>query len=177
MKRISPLPALMLLWLLPSVVLAQDAANFIGARVRVLAPRVAERSLVGVLLANDGDGLLVKRDEGGVSVTIPRSAITRLEVSRGRKSKMRAALIGAAAGAGAGAAVGAMTWSEGDQYFYFDKGSYIAVNSVLLGGIGALVGALLPQGEKWQVVSTGRPSIGVLAPGGCTLQVRLALAF
>lgn len=162
----------------------QDTVT-IGTRVRVLAPGIAEGSIVGVVLSTDGDDLLVRREGNTGSITLPRAAISRLEVSRGKRSKAKGALIGGVIGAGAGAAIGAASWGcNGDvgcelarDLVFESKGGYVAGYSALGAGVGALAGVLLTRGEKWQIVTTRRVALRFLITGDRALGIGLVIAF
>ena len=115
-----------------------------GDRVRVRAPSVADRAIVGSLLRADQGALAVTRSDGSV-VDVPRSAIQALEIFRGRGSHPgKGAAIGAVAGAGV---VLEQTLAEsgcdpdlGGCPLYFVVGAVGAAVGALVGaGIGAMV--------------------------------------
>ncbi len=164
-----------------------------GARVRVVAPRVAERPLIGVLLAVQGVDLILRKEGSADPVVVPRAAITKFEVSRGPKSKAKAALIGGAIGAAAGAILGAAAASPTKcnpndiiealacEVLNYDlsnsKGQYIAVGSLAGAGVGALAGTLLAHGEKWQIVSTDKIAISLLTPSARAVAFTVSMRF
>lgn len=69
-----------------------------GTRVRVLAPSAVAGKLTGVVLARVGDSVSISRPDA-LPVTVPLSAFTSLEISRGR-SRSRGAVKGALWGGG-----------------------------------------------------------------------------
>jgi hypothetical protein len=62
-----------------------------GSRVRVTAPQRDVQPFVGTLVGLESDGLLVKRGRSDVPTLIPRSSVTRLEVSGGASPRLGAA--------------------------------------------------------------------------------------
>jgi hypothetical protein len=171
-------------FLAPAEVGGEDAIS-LGTRVRVLAPRIAERAIVGVLVGADGDDLVVKQAGSNVSIAVPRIAISRLEMSQGRASKAKGALVGAGMGAAAGAAFGAgprncrnAPGCEALTDTAFGSNSNYVAGSVLVGaGVGALVGALVTRGERWRVAPTDSVSISLATPGGRSIGLRVGIAF
>jgi len=164
-----------------------------GARVRVVASRVAERPFIGVLLAVKGVDLIIRKEGSADPVVVPRAAITKFEVSRGPKSKAKGALIGGAIGAAAGALLGAAAASSTkcnpndiiealacevlNHELSNSKGQYIAVGSLAGAGVGALAGTLLAHGEKWKIVSTDRISVSLLTPTARAVGFTVSMRF
>jgi hypothetical protein len=113
------------------------------------------RRAVGIISESDAARLLVTSDIGG-TVTIPRPAVARYEISKGRASRLRNALIGLLIGSVGGAAIG---FANGKgctdvQYFGFNdcfgEPEVSTVAGFLIGGgSGALAGALWPRPERW----------------------------
>ena len=75
-------------------------------RVRVTAPTVSGKRLVGTLLRMDEETLTLGAQKGKGVIEVPRSAITRMEVSRRASRKGKGARIGALVGLGAAVAIG-----------------------------------------------------------------------
>lgn len=91
MKRLAhPMVAIALLAAHPSTVVSEEPREV--PRVRVYAPAVQGKP-------EKGDGKVEV-------ITVPRTALTRLEVSRSRSRKGKGALIGALVGVGASVAMG-----------------------------------------------------------------------
>jgi hypothetical protein len=145
------------------------------------------RSFIADLVAVNGDDLMLRREGTADPVAVPRSAITSLEVSRGRKSKIKGIIIGALIGAGAGAAVGAAAAGTSECQPEvalcgtpedITRGADYAAEGLLVGtGVGALVGALLVRGERWEVVSSDKLSVSLHMPTVRTVGLRLSVAF
>lgn len=75
-----------------------------GARTRVIAPDLPRRTVIG-RLSEAGADALVLVTRGGAALSVPRSAIERVEVSSGRSWRLgafRGARMGTGFGAGAG---------------------------------------------------------------------------
>ncbi|MBI4531314.1 MAG: hypothetical protein HY709_07300 [Candidatus Latescibacteria bacterium] len=121
-----------------------------GARVRLTVPTVVGSRLSGTLVAWDVEKLVVQRGEGD-SVLIARTAVTRLEVSRGRRSRDKeGAGIGFLVGASAGVILGVII----EKKFSFgvwgmeeerprSGGHPRLVLGVVVGTLGAVVGAVV----------------------------------
>jgi len=151
--------------LIPNAVLsfAAEAPELApGSRVRVSARTVTERPLIATLTALD-DTALTLRVKGRADVlVVPRSAITKVEVSLGRRARGKGALIGAGVGIAAGALVGLLHGGDdSSQLVQFSAGDYALGFAALGGGVGALVGAAVPPSERWNEVALGRVRVGL----------------
>jgi hypothetical protein len=92
---------------------------------------------------------------------IPRASLTSVQVSLGTKRHtLLGALFGAIAGAAAGASapIDTATCESYSSDTFCSRGEAVAAMTVVIGAIGAGVGALIKT-EKWQKVS-----VEVLAP-------------
>lgn len=138
-----------------------------GTRVRLTAPGSGHQPLIGSILAVDETTLTVA-DQDGTAVKVPRRLVTRLDVSRGRKSQ---ALPGLLAGAIAGAFIPAAL-----PYFPSKGGDLLAGSMAGFAVIGALVGAH-QKTDIWEKVPSERVRV-VIQPGlsrrGAGLAVTLA---
>jgi hypothetical protein len=132
-----------------------------GTRVRVTAPDVSPKPLVGVVNSVSRDTIRL-RTRGDVMISIPWSQVTHLESSRGRKRPMwskTAPLWLTASVGGAGALVGYAASSDDD---FFGRGFGAAIAGGLGGALGLLVGTGLAIGvrqDRWiPVVDASRDS-------------------
>ena len=150
-------------------------ATRIGSRVRVVAPSVRDDRIVGEITALPVDSMTldttgVRRrlgfDLGPVLVdeyryvTIPLSAVERIELSAGR-THLRTTVYGLGIGALVG---GVITGGSGAQQVNPTAGDFFEefTTGAIIGGlIGGIVGYLL-GGERW--VPASRPA-GALPPG------------
>lgn len=178
----SRIAAVMLACVAPlSSLVAQDASGAMvagisaGSRVRVATPDGAP--FTGTLLTGDADTLVVQLPSGA-SLALPRTRVTRLEVSGGvRRHGWEGAGIGLLAGAGAGAAVALATYRRSDcgsstigqeivcpLLDYTSRESTLMVDAALLGTAGTILGALIGHvgHETWIPVSRAR--LGDLHP-------------
>ncbi len=73
-----------------SIVAAQELPSAtLGARVRVWIPQLTDQKLIGTLLDVRGDTLLVQTQGRADTTRIPRTAVTRLDISVGQKVARR----------------------------------------------------------------------------------------
>lgn len=172
MRTHSPisLPFLLLV-LLPTV---QAQAPTSGTLVRITSPQVPQGRAVGVFERFNGDTVVV------AGLPISRASITRLEVSAGRKSHWLAGMgIGFVVGGGLGALSCVIACPE-------DTGSDAikGIETVALGGLGALVG-LLAGGivgafrisDRWREVSLSTLRIAPTLRSDGTFGVSIGLRF
>jgi hypothetical protein len=147
-----------------------------GSRIRVSteADMVRPNPLVTTLVRLTTDSLTVIGSGGGAELSIPNSAVTRLEVSAGKQSR---ALRGAGIGLLTGAAVGGLVWKlsstscEGelcdsgfDDVVSATFGAVALVTGAVGGAaVGLIVGAARPA-ERWEPVrladGSARPQPG-----------------
>ncbi len=147
-----------------------------GARVKVKfeqETRATERNgavpyhldvgrLIGDVTGLESDTLVFLPEHGGTPLTIPYSKIHKIEVTQGKKGN---ALLGLAVGAGVGftaglvickADAGAQTCG-GEGLIIGDATGFVAVGAAaILGGIGAVVGALIKT-ERWKEAELPTP--------------------
>jgi hypothetical protein len=173
-----------------------------GTRVRVTAPGALTPSRqAGRVLTTRADTLSLQPDDSVTVLTLPWTAITDLEVSRGQhRSTLNGAFIGALVGGVSGAVIGAATYEKskpsggcgGTQEFcisgpLFDIGR--SGSAALAGALGAVVGGVTGalighahQRETWEKVPLRlqpallptRPTLlGAAAAPGATLSLAL----
>jgi RNase P/RNase MRP subunit p29 len=148
---------------------AEDTPHFlVGCRVRVATAKDdgvgtrGTRRLVGNLVRFD-ERTLELRDESDRILSVPRSAVVRLERSQVRGNRGKWAGIGFLVGAVGGAVVG-YNWGKECGYYEFvcfDRSQTVPITSFFVGAVGAGVGAVLGHGERWDEVSTRRTSVSV----------------
>jgi hypothetical protein len=182
--------ALLLVALAVGPVWADDPASP-AQRVRLTVPTLHENAIVGRLVAADDLALRIEkagREGKAETITVPRAALTRLEVSRSRSRKGKGALIGALIGIGASVAVGLAAGDDcsslplGDDLgsrlernLCFDSGDMGLMTAILAVPAGTVVGALVAPGEKWETADATTMRVGILSSRG--FGVRLALSF
>ena len=141
-----------------------------GARVRINAPSVCKRQVVGTLVTWDADTLVVE-PQSGTWLSIPHTSLMQLEVSLGKKSWGPRMAAGFLAGT---LALGVYTLTGERCYEDEDAASPVLVCALLGGLPGALVGGLIARAdEKWQPVPLDRIRVGVIPQrhGGAMLSV------
>ena len=128
-----------------------------GVRVRVSTPDVDK--ITGRIEKLTADTLLIKFDGESRSISVPFVELTKIEVSRGRRSRAQAAWSKAKWGALIGAVPSAISLGFGHEQIG-ENGSSVgkaaalgAWSGGLFGGlIGAAIGAINP-GEEWEIVT------------------------
>lgn len=177
MKRLLPRLPLVATVLAAPALQAQDTLRLAeGTRVRVSAPDLALRNQTGSVVSLSADTLFLARGAERTLVAVPRGAITRLEVSRGRgergKSALRMAGIGFLAGAAAGALFGlSCTDPECNEYLP-------AIAAAVGAGFGAAAGGVIgaTQGrEVWEPVMVGTAAAEPASVRGRRLALGLTL--
>ena len=131
-----------------------------GTRVRVTAPALAPKPLVGTIkkLSDDAIELAVKGRDDVISV--PRASVIRLEVSQGRSGR-KGALIGGATLATVGIVWGAVACHDPSSEVY----PWVCATIMGVTGLGAGggFGALVGLGERWNELPSDRFRV-TLAP-------------
>jgi len=123
-----------------------------GMRVRILAPGAAPNKVIGTVEKVSDDFVTLNVPGRTEPVSILREKIARLDVSDGPRSRgVDSAGIGAAVGA-AGCAAGNGSGSG----HIVSTGAVAGICALFGGGLGALIGALIPPGEHWKEVSATR---------------------
>jgi len=167
----------------PARVAAQSAFGWvsIGDRVRVNAAALGTSALTGRVVAASEDTLVVRTKENGRDITraIPRDQITRLDVSTGagRGHKSQFAGVGFLAGAGLGKFIHRN--DDAGPAFFDEKAADALADMLLLGGLGAGVGAYLGRSqESWRGVPLGAPRVSLSLPrSGRGVGMRASFAF
>jgi len=135
-----------------------------GSAVRVESPVLGSGFHKGSVVTATYDTLLFQPKAAAPAIAIATPNIVKLEIAQGRHTnKARGALLGFLIGAGAGAVLGAATYTKPDCSgficVYPDSRAFDAsVGAVLLGSVGAIVGAVIgshPR-ETWVPVAVPR---------------------
>ena len=161
--RSKVLLAVALVGLVGHPVLAQDVPEPpalelpVGSRMRVKT-RISDRWTEGVLVSADTGSLSFVPEGapplGDNQFAVPPEAVTRLEVSTGKKRQwLKGLLIGAGIGLAMGATVDVDAGQcELDENYFCSRGEAIAAMGATSAGIGALVGSLIKK-EIWTPVA------------------------
>jgi len=147
-----------------------------GAAVRIwTSPTSAP--FIGKVLAQDGTSVFLAAEGFEAPVTVTRNTITRIDVSRGRRSGGKTVLNGMLAGAALGFIWGMIEGDDSPNTFFrtsaIEKGLLINILTV---PAGALVGALIGPGQEQWTTITG-PSQGSLLVAPPSPSLRLTLRF
>ncbi len=130
-----------------------------GERVRFVSDSISGDSRVAAVFE---ESLLLEGDSPATRFVVPRDALRRLEVYRGRRSRLQGLLVGGAAGSLLGTFVAIPCRSQP----HYTCRSASALDRTLLGaGVGALIGAVAWGGrEIWEEVRLrGTPGRTLLA--------------
>ncbi|MGD2152448.1 MAG: hypothetical protein PVG79_04220 [Gemmatimonadales bacterium] len=144
----------------------------VGDRVRVRA-QTLYGPLVGAVTALSADTLHIQIEQQATTVAIPLAAVTRIEVSRGRKSNfLRGVALGGVVGALAGVFAGFIT---GEDSMLTPPEAALACGTVGAGA-GALVGGIIGAAtgtDRWVAVPLDRLAVHVSPrhDGGVTLSL------
>jgi hypothetical protein len=126
-----------------------------GMRVRILAPEVSPSKLIGTVHQVSDNSVSLDVPGRTEPVSILREKIARLDVSDGLRSRGVDSAIGAVIGAGVGAA-GCAAGNGGGRGQIVSTGAFAGACALLGGGLGALIGAVIPPGEHWKEIAATR---------------------
>jgi hypothetical protein len=126
-----------------------------GVCVRILAPEVSPSKLIGTVHQVSDNSVSLDVPGRNEPVSILREKIARLDVSDGLRSRGVDAAIGAGIGAGIGAAGCAAGNGSGSGHIV-STGAVAGICAFFGGGLGALIGAVIPPGERWKEISATR---------------------
>lgn len=122
-----------------------------GARVRITAANTSPAVIVGQLIAVSDSALLIRKQLDSGEVAVPRSSVTRLEVSQGTRRGATArtgGLIGLLIG-------GVLGYAAGDDcndtdWVCFDRSSTMAMGASSGAGLGLIIGFIAGSTERWR---------------------------
>lgn len=128
----------------------------VGARVRLTAPSVSRRPLVGELVRQHSTALEISQEDGS-SASVPVRSIAKLQVSSGKKRKT---LLGAFCGTALGVGITLIALRCQNPGYCEDTAGHIKAGLVVLGGGGAAIGAVagtIIRTEQWTTVPVPAP--------------------
>ena len=158
-----------------------------GTRVRVSASDRRD-AITGVVVFHSADSLVVRSDKDSGAVALSTGHVSRVEVSRGRRTqKARGAGIGYLSGVGIGALAGLALYEKpscgGESWICLDFGPQFdaVVGATFVGALGALVGTWMGSRERelWgpAPASRGRDARLGVAPAGGGVALTASLPF
>jgi hypothetical protein len=134
-----------------------------GARVRVFSPAAGPKFVTGSLVTTTTDSVVIRPAKSAGSIAFGTPSIERFEVARGTHTrKTKGAFLGLVFGALAGAVTGAASYdaSKCNEICIDSPGLDAALGGILLGSVGALIGAFVGSRptDTWVPVAvpTGR---------------------
>jgi len=159
-----------------------------GARVRASIKKVSQpagasnlRRLTGALVGIDDSTLRLETSRDEPPVVVARQDVAKVEVSVRRSRRGKGALIGLGVGAVAGLVLMAAGNSGGCSrepcIVDFSGPEYYAGSALLLGAVGAGIGALVAPGEKWETVPNDRLRVAVGPTRGGGVRFGVSLGF
>jgi hypothetical protein len=172
----------------------EGSAAASGARIRVTAPGISGKRLVGTLARMDATTLTLSQENGKGALEVPRNAITRIELSRHASRKGRGAKIGTLLGFGAAVAIGLASGEDCGSLpepqpgllgledrlrrsFCIDKVTMAALSSVLTVPGGALLGWAAAPGESWVATTPDRLRLAVAPVAGGGVGASVSIRF
>jgi hypothetical protein len=178
---------------LNAAVAEEASATASGARIRVTAPSLSGKRLVGTLTRMDATTLTLWQENGKRTLEVPRSAITRLEVSRHSSRRGKGAGIGALVGIGAAVVIGVAGGDDcnfpparpeeldlGERLnrsFCFGRGEIALAASLLTVPLGTLLGYAAAPGERWAPTAPERLRVAVSPLRGGGVGAKLSVRF
>jgi hypothetical protein len=153
-----------------------------GSKVRVWAPAVSEKPVVGYLRELRGDTLYLDSSKfGGRRTALPVASVSAVKVSRGKApwGKLAGAVLGVVAGGAIFAAMADATDAQSEAATWgptVPEGGFV-LGGMLAGGIlgAAIGGALTP--ERWESVGLEEVRVGVGHRGGVSVSLALPSRF
>jgi hypothetical protein len=145
-----------------------------GSWVRVEAPAVMEGRLTGRLVEQDADDLTIAIGDR-LPLKVPRVAVTRAEVSLGRRKTVLPATL---MGAGAGLILGLTVPLDETDLCGVDctRSEMVGAQTFTWATVGALVGLLVKR-EDWRVIPTDSLKVSVAPTRGAGVAVGFTLEF
>ena len=155
-------------------------------RIRVTAPSLPGKRLVGVFVSLDETTLRIEREEGQAPIAVPRASITKIETSRRGSRKAQGAAIGALFGVATALVIGQ---TAGDDCHPAPEGAWLAFDlcythsqmSIAAGAVfvplGALLGAVASRGEEWSPISSDHLRVAVTPARAGGVRAALAIRF
>jgi hypothetical protein len=186
MTRFKLIPVLLVSSLVTATTARGAEEPVSGSRIRVTAPSIAGKRLVGVIVGLDETTLRIEREEGQPPIAVPRASITKIETSRHRSRKGQGAAIGAVFGLAAALVVGATAGSDCSNsdtvsplrmILCYNRGEVTALAGVLTVPAGMLLGALAFPGEEWEVMGVDRLRLAVTPALGGGVRAAVAIRF
>ena len=162
----------------------EAAAIAPGTRLRVFAPTLGGKPMVGVLQSLRDNTLTLAAEGHASAVVVPRQEITRIDRSGGRHSRGRWAVRGAGLGLLAGVAIGLAAGNSctNELIDVFTLGACSAGPKAAIGAIlgvpaGALIGLAVPPGERWEHVPLGQGRSAATHPARLRSIVSVTISF
>lgn len=163
MRRV--LASLLLLPIACAVAVAQEDPVPPGSRIRVTSPMLGDARRIGTVVTFHTDTLVFQPAGSRDSVAIPASALTRLEVSAGRRRPILKGMgIGFLVGAATGVILGFASGDSENGWWDWTAEQKAGIGGAVLGSVGAVAGGVIGATrvtERWARISLGSAETGV----------------
>lgn len=151
-----------LITLSPLPIRAQQTGVTVGDRVRIVAPSMQKRPLVGLLGESNDYGIMLHSTDS--TYFIPHSSVRKLSVSTGKKRNIaKGAAIGLLSGAAVGGLIGILSYEECTEEGFLacfmvpeNKGQAFALGAAVGFIPGTLIGIAIGSAktDRWEKVPT-----------------------
>lgn len=159
-----------------------------GDRVRVSAPTLSLDQQVGTIVEMSANNWTLQYGKLDQTLSLSIGSLTKLEVSRGKKSNvLKGALGGFAVGVPAGAVIGLLGTTKDSppgstEAKFCDEGTLtcMALWGVAFGAVGGLVGlgiGAISRTDRWEEVPLERLHVGIASQGSRGLAISVRFAF
>lgn len=136
-----------------------------GDRVRVEVLDLSEDSIVapkqiGEVIRFDQEILLLELSQTGKKIEIPRQDISEIEIFVDGRTKGEGAMMGAMIGLGVACLTGFLPTDDVRSEMSLTPLGRIVLTSLILVPLGAVTGAGLAPGERWELVPDSEMQVG-----------------
>jgi len=163
----------------PGAACSQEMSVKPGTRIRITELQAGAQPRSGIVVAAVADTVVLKLDNGGATVAFHKATLSRLELSRGRKTNTaRGSMIGRIVGVTAGVMAGLVTCDcSGDAAWT----AVSVTGGIIAGGfggaaIGGLIGSVYTT-ERWSELPVDRWRVSAMPGASGSFALTLSLKF